>query len=120
MVMIRVYLYKGCDSCRKALKWLDSQGIEYENLPIRETPPANRELETMLNAYDGNMRRLFNVSGKDYREHGLKESLPSMSKKDAFDLLRKNGNLVKRPFLIGEKVALVGFRETEWAEALDS
>ena len=89
-------------------------------ITIRETPPANRELETMLNAYDGNLRRLFNVSGGDYRALGLKDTLPSMSKKDAFDLLRSNGNLVKRPFLIGEDVALVGFKESEWVDALES
>jgi len=116
--MYKVYSYKGCDGCRKALKWLDSTGIEYENIPIRETPPTSQELEKMLKAYGGNMRRLFNVSGKDYREQGLKESLPSMGKKEAFALLRGNGNLVKRPFLIGDDVAIVGFKEAEWEEAL--
>jgi len=116
--MFKVYSYKGCDGCRKALKWLDSKGLEYENIPVRETPPANQELEMMLNACDGNLRRLFNVSGKDYRERGIKDSLPSMNKKDAFALLRGNGNLVKRPFLIGEDVAIVGFNEAEWEEAL--
>ena len=49
----------------------------------------------------------------------FEESLPSMSlKKDAFALLRSNGNLVKRPFLIGDDVAIVGFKEAEWAEAV--
>ncbi len=116
--MLKVYSYKGCDGCRKALKWLDSNGIEYENFPIRDTTPSERELDKMLAAYDGNLRRLFNVSGRDYRELGIKESLPSMSKKVAFALLRSNGNLVKRPFLIGDIVAIVGFKEAEWAEAL--
>lgn len=116
--MYKVYSYKGCDSCRKARKWLDSKGIEYENIPIRETPPTNQELEMMLNAYDGNLRRLFNVSSKDYREQGIKESLPSMGKKEAFALLRGNGNLVKRPFLIGDHITVVGFKEAEWEEAL--
>lgn len=116
--MLKVYSYKGCDGCRKALKWLDANGFEYENFPIRDTPPSERELDKMLAAYDGNLRRLFNVSGRDYRELGLKESLPSMSKKDAFALLRSNGNLVKRPFLIGDNVAIVGFKEAEWAEAV--
>ena len=39
-------------------------------------------------------------------------------KKDAFALLRGNGNLVKRPCLIGYSVAIVGFKEAEWAEAV--
>ena len=72
----------------------------------------------MLAAYDGNLRRLFNVSSRDYRELGLKKALLSMSKKDAFAVLRSNGNLVKRPFLIGDNAAIVGFKEAEWAEAM--
>ena len=116
--MLKVYSYKGCDGFREALTWLDSNGFEFENFPIRDIPPSERELGKMLVGYDGNLRRLFNVSGRDYRELGLKESLPSMTKKDAFALLRSNGNLVKRPFLIGDSVTIVGFKETEWAEAV--
>ncbi len=36
----------------------------------------------------------------------------------AYVLLRSNGMLVKRPFLVGEGVGLVGFREKEWEEKL--
>ena len=46
--MLRVYSYKGCDSCRKALKWLKERNIEFENLAIRETPPKRDELAKML------------------------------------------------------------------------
>ena len=61
--MLRVYSYKGCDSCRKALKWLRERDVEFENLAIRETPPNKEELETMLGRYEGNLKKLFNVSG---------------------------------------------------------
>ncbi|MDB6166553.1 MAG: hypothetical protein JWQ83_1693, partial [Lacunisphaera sp.] len=33
-------------------------------------------------------------------------------------LLAANGNLVKRPFLLGPCVALVGFEEAGWREKL--
>ena len=41
-----------------------------------------------------------------------------MSEKEAYALLRSNGMLVKRPFLVGAGVGLVGFREMEWEEKL--
>jgi arsenate reductase len=41
-----------------------------------------------------------------------------MSKSEALALLAGNGNLVKRPFVIGERVAIVGFNEERWAAAL--
>jgi arsenate reductase len=33
-------------------------------------------------------------------------------------MLTKNGNLVKRPFLIGDGKLLVGFKQPEWEKAL--
>jgi arsenate reductase len=116
--MMKVYTYKNCDTCRKAVKWLRSRGIEFEEMAIRETPPCKGELKEMLGYYDGDMRRLFNTSGRDYREGNYKERLAGMTEADAFADLGGNGNLVKRPFLLGEGIGLVGFKEGQWAEKL--
>lgn len=116
--MLTLYTYRNCSTCRKATKFLDAQGIAYEERPIRETPPTEAELARMLDAYDGTMSRLFNTSSRDYREASLKDQLPKLSQAEAFALLQANGNLVKRPFLLGDGVALVGFKEAEWAAQL--
>jgi arsenate reductase (glutaredoxin) len=118
--MLKVYAYSGCSTCKNALKWLKGRGIECEEIAIRETPPSLAELKAMLAAQGGELRRLFNVSGMDYRSLGLKDRLPGMSTEEALGLLAGNGNLVKRPFAIdaGKKVFLVGFKEAEWEGAL--
>jgi len=113
-----MYSYKGCDACRRAKKWLEERSIDFENIAIRETPPSRHELATMLKYYDGNLRRLFNVSGGDYRSLGLKDRISEISEKEAFDLLESNGNLVKRPFVLSAKGGVVGFKESEWVERL--
>tara|TARA_R100000027_G_C2249994_1_gene94088 strand:+ start:124 stop:480 length:357 start_codon:yes stop_codon:yes gene_type:complete len=117
--MLKFYGYKKCSTCRNAKKFLESKGVSFEEIPIRETPPPPAELAAMLQAYDGKMTRLFNTSSQDYRDAGLKDRLPVMSHSDAFSILQGNGNLVKRPFLLGEGVALVGFKEAEWQAALE-
>ena len=111
-----MYSYKGCDSCRKALQWLGGQGIAFENLPIRETPPSVEELESMLGFYQGELKKLFNVSGQDYRSLGMKDRLPTMSQEAAIRLLSENGNLIKRPFAIAKDAGRVGFKPAEWEE----
>ena len=113
-----VYTYKNCDSCRKAIKWLKENNIPHETKAIRETPPQKNELRSALAAQNGDLRKLFNTSGVDYRERGLKDKLPAMSEEEALTLLTENGNLVKRPLFIGDSAILVGFNEATWAAAL--
>ncbi len=115
--MLRLYSYKGCDTCRKAKKWLQEKGEAFEEIPIRDKPPSKRELKQMLKNYGGDIRRLFNVSGQDYRSLNLKEKLPGMSPDQAIDLLSGNGNLIKRPFALKGNKGLVGFKPDEWAES---
>ena len=73
----------------------------------------------MLEAYDGELRKLFNTSGMDYRQLNIKEKLATMSTSEAITLLGGNGNLIKRPFGISEKVRLIGFKEEIWKSKLD-
>jgi arsenate reductase len=115
--MLTVYIYQKCSTCRDALKWLDARGIPYQIKAIRETPPSPAELKTALQAYGGDLRKLFNSSGIDYRDLNLKDQLPTLGEADAFGLLTQNGNLVKRPFLIGAGKALVGFKPDVWSSA---
>ncbi|MBT5901977.1 MAG: Spx/MgsR family RNA polymerase-binding regulatory protein [Opitutaceae bacterium] len=113
-----VYTYKKCSTCRKAVKWLEVEGITFQEKPIRETPPSQVELKRMLAAQDGNLKKLFNTSGGDYRELKLGPKLETMPAAEAFALLNGNGNLVKRPFLLTGDTGLVGFKEDLWAAAL--
>ena len=118
--MPTVYTYANCDTCRRAVKWLRAQGIAFVEKHIWETPPSPVELRAMLVHLGGAkaLRKLFNTSGRDYRELKLGERLPAMGEAEALALLAANGNLVKRPFVIGEKVGLVGFDDKTWAAAL--
>lgn len=111
---MKVYTYKNCDTCKKAMKWLKEQDIEFEELPIRTQPPSYAELGEMLAYYGDEHRKLFNTSGMDYRKLDLKTKLPKMTASEALELLSKNGNLVKRPFLLGDGFGLVGFKAAEW------
>jgi arsenate reductase len=116
--MLRVYTYAKCDTCRRAVKFLRARGIAFDEIPIRETPPTRPELAAMLAAQNGELRRFFNTSGGDYKALGLSARLPNLSDDEALDLLAGNGNLVKRPFVLGGGVRLVGFDEARWTAAL--
>jgi arsenate reductase (glutaredoxin) len=120
MKKIRIYEYAKCSTCRNALKFLDRHKIEYEKVPIVETPPTKGELRQMLAAQGGNLKRLFNTSGELYREMRISAKLGSMSENEALDLLASNGKLIKRPFVIGGNTELLGFKEDDWKNAFKS
>lgn len=117
-IMLKVYTLSNCSTCRKATQWLRARGIRFDEHPIRETPPTRAELKAMLAARGGEVRKLFNTSGEDYRAQKLSEKLPAITEAEALALLARNGRLVKRPFVIGDGVALMGFDEKAWAAAI--
>jgi arsenate reductase (glutaredoxin) len=114
----KVYTLAQCSTCREATRWLRAHGLAFDERAIRETPPTLAELRAMLAAQSGEIRRLFNTSGLEYRAQRLAEKLPTLSEAAALALLAGNGSLVKRPFLLGGGTALVGFNEKAWAAAL--
>ena len=115
--MVKVYQYKGCDTCRKAVKFLDEKGVKYTAIPIREQPPTRNEIMQMVAAYEGELQKLFNTSGGAYRSLNLKNRMRLLTEGEKMDLLLQNGSLIKRPFVVGDGVALVGFKPEAWEAA---
>ena len=118
-MIVRVYEYAKCSTCRQALKFLEARGVAFVKTSIVEQPPSLAELKAML-VYAGDLRRLFNTSGVIYREMRLGEKLEKMSENEALTLLSKHGKLVKRPFVLLQDRGLLGFKEEEWKAAFRS
>ena len=120
--MTKVYEYKNCSTCRKALQYLDQKKVNYKSLPIVDQPPTMAELKQMLGyikAAGGTVKNLFNTSGQQYRELGLSDKIKAgMTEAEALKLLSTNGKLIKRPFLLTEKGGAVGFKSDDWAKLI--
>ncbi len=112
--------YPPCSTCQKAKKWLDAQGISYEDRNIKTQNPTYEELERWLHLSGLPVKKFFNTSGLVYKSMGLKDKLPQMTVEEQLQLLSSDGMLVKRPLLIGEDRVLVGFREAQWQETLEN
>ena len=110
--------YPKCSTCTKAQKWLDEQGISYEDRHIIEDNPTVEELKDWHERSGLPLKRFFNTSGMKYRELGLKDKLPEMSEEEQYELLATDGMLVKRPLVVGDDFVLIGFKEALWKETL--
>ena len=119
---MKLYHYPNCSTCRKARTFLSKIEAQVELINLAEQAPSVTELRFILECYEGQIKKLFNTSGVQYRELNMKTRLPELSAEQALELLASNGLLVKRPFLLTQNTAqpkgLVGFNEQQWSDVL--
>ena len=110
--------YPPCTTCKKAKKWLQDNGLAFTARHIKEENPSAEELELWLERSGLELKKFFNTSGQVYKNLGLKDKLPTMSREEQILLLASDGMLVKRPILVTEESVLVGFKEAQWEKLL--
>ncbi len=108
--MIEFYGYDGCDTCRKAKKWLDAQGVEFRSIPIVQKPPSAALLKKIFKGGGYDLKHLYNTSGQVYLQMKIKDKLATMTEAQALKLLSLNGKLCKRPIVTDGKQHTVGFK----------
>ena len=116
--MVKVYCYEKCSTCKKALKWLDDNQVQYRAIDIKGDHPDEKTLRALHKKSGLPLKKLFNTSGMLYREMDLSRKLPEMSEDDMFKLLASDGMLVKRPLLVTGDRVIPGFKEDAWKDAL--
>jgi arsenate reductase len=107
--MPKFYGYKKCSTCRKAEQALEKAGVAPDFADITVDPPSKAELKRVLALTGLPVRKLFNVSGEQYKLLGIKDKLPGLTEDAALALLAGNGRLIKRPIVTDGKKATVGF-----------
>ena len=115
---MKVLVYRKCSTCQKALKWLEAHGIAFEERAIVEENPTYEELKEWHAMSGVPLKKFFNTSGMLYKQMQLKDKLPTMTEDEQIKLLATDGMLVKRPFVVGDRFVLTGFKEKEWEEKL--
>lgn len=116
--MNKVYCYPRCTTCKKAVKWLEDNGVKFEYKHIVEETPTKEEIKLFFEKSGLPLKKFFNTSGNVYKELNLKEKLKEMTEEEQLNLLASNGMVLKRPLLINNNCVLVGFKEEEWKERL--
>ena len=102
--------YPACSTCKKARKWLEDHGVDFEDRNIRENNPTEEELTLWTTKSGLPLKKFFNTSGLLYKQNNLKDKLPSMADREQIALLASDGMMVKRPLNVGEDFVLVGFK----------
>jgi arsenate reductase (glutaredoxin) len=108
---IQFYSYPKCGTCRKAKKWLEENGKDFNEIHIVENPPTKEELKALYEKSGLPLKKFFNTSGKKYRELGLKDKVNNSSDEELLEILESDGMLIKRPLTAEGTSVTVGFKE---------
>jgi arsenate reductase (glutaredoxin) len=107
MTSILVYGIPTCGTCKKALQWLEAQGISYEFINTKEQPPTTEQIASWVASLGD--RPLRNTSGQSYRS--LDEIKDTWGEAEWITAFSDDVMLLKRPIFVKDEIAIaVGFR----------
>ena len=108
---MKLYGIRNCDTVKKATKWLESNGIDFEFIDLKKSELDPVEIDRWL-ALHG-LEKVINKRSTTWK--GLdSESREGLSLENAASLIKANPTLIKRPLVdLGESIH-TGFKEAEY------
>lgn len=111
--MLLVYGLKNCDTCRKATKWLDAEGISHAFIDVRKDGIDSDLVSKWIDAVG--WETLLNRKSTTWR--GLPDLVKTdVDKTSALKLLVENPTLIKRPVFDRDNSISVGFKDADKAQ----
>lgn len=106
--MMTIYGLKNCDTCRKARKWLQAEGLEHTFRDVRADALTSGTIAAWISAVGWEV--LLNRRGTTWRNLSDADK-HAVDAEKAESLMSEHPALIKRPvFEVADKV-LVGFKE---------
>lgn len=112
---VKIYGIKNCDTMKKAMAWLDGQGIAYEFIDYKKAGVAKARLPDW--SCRAGWKTLLNTRGLMWRKLGEAERA-NIDEAKALALMAEYPALIKRPVLDAGKALLVGFAPETYASEL--
>ena len=104
---IKIYGIATCGTVKKAKKWLEARGVQYEWSDFRKTPPATSQVSGWAQTFGSQKMR--NTSGGSYRALG--DEKKTWNDAQWVAAFNEDAMLIKRPIIERNgKPVMVGFR----------
>lgn len=108
MNKVKIYGLKNCDTCRKAKRALETNGIDVDFQDVRDSPLSRDLLAKLLDQFGA--EKLVNQRSTTWR--GLSDSERTH---DPLALLSAHPTLMKRPVIEKENTYTLGWTEADEA-----
>lgn len=113
---VQMYGIPNCDTIKKARKWLEAEGIEYDFHDYKKVGADSEKVAGWI--ADKGVAIVLNKRGTTFRKLSEEEKSAADDPENAAKLLVDNPSMIKRPVIEHAGGILVGFQPDEWASAL--
>ncbi|WP_415896925.1 ArsC family reductase [Neptuniibacter sp. QD29_5] len=110
--MITMYGIPNCDTIKKAKKWLEANGVDYQFHDYRKNGLEEAQLKTWVDELGWEL--LLNKRGTTWRQQP-DEVKNNIDEASAIALMLEHPAMIKRPLLDTGSERKVGFKDTEYA-----
>jgi Spx/MgsR family transcriptional regulator len=110
---VKIYGIRNCDTVKKARKWLDEAGVDYQFHDFKKDGLNADTLGRWEQALG--WEALVNRRGTTWRKlpEPVRDNIDAQS---AHNLMMENPSLIKRPVVESDQGVAVGFSADQWAE----
>ncbi|MEX0335712.1 ArsC family reductase [Vibrio tubiashii] len=109
---ITMYGIPNCDTIKKAKKWLEAEGVEYNFHDYRKQGIDKALVETFCQQLG--WENVLNKRGTTYRQL-TPEQKESLNEANAIELLVEQPAMIKRPILVSGNDYHLGFKADQYA-----
>lgn len=103
---MKVYSLKNCDTCKKALKWLDAEGIAYANHDVRADGVTADWVKPVVDALGWEVA----LNRRSTTWRGLTDvDKDGIDTTKAVELILEHPTLMKRPVIVSGDTVVCGF-----------
>ncbi len=113
MSSVNIYGIKNCDTMKKALNWLNDQGVDYVFHDYKKGGADEGILSRVIESCGWEV--VINQRGTTWRKlpDGVKNA---MNEERALEIVLENPSIIKRPLLIDGDRIVFGFKDQQYAE----
>lgn len=110
--MYKIYGIKNCNTMKRALNWLDAHEIYYIFHNYKTNGLSSQQLKQLMDLVDWKL--LLNTKGLTYRKLDAETKIKMTNVEEAEKIMLTHPPIIKRPILIKNNYALVGFSPEQY------
>ena len=113
--MIKIYGIPNCDTMKKARRWLEANGVEYDFHDYKKLGVPEKNLKNWVK--QAGWETVLNKRGTTWRklDDGFKDNIDVAA---AIQVMLNNPSIIKRPVLESGKLLLIGFNEDQYKQLI--